>query len=307
MRWLLGGFLAVALAGCAGAGLRPLQHDAGPRHAAVPDVRFIAQAEGHCGPAALAMVLGWSGEAVPAEDLVPDLITPVRGGTLEHDLLGAARAQGRLAVPVRGLEPVLVELAAGHPVIVLQNLGLSWWPQWHYAVAIGYDLDQGEVVLHSGTDAARRVDLDIFRQTFERAGERALVVLPPKRLPASGDEAVVVEAAAGLERVGRGEAALAAYDALLERWPDSDAARLGRGNALLAEGDLDRAEAAYRQLLENDPRSATAWNNLAHLLMLRDALDPAEEAARQAIGLGGPAAATARLTLREIEARRGAG
>jgi hypothetical protein len=307
MRWWIAGCLVVVLTSCAGSGLRSLGRSAGPSQVMVEGVPFVAQAEGHCGPAALAMALGWSGETVPPEGLAPDLITPMRGGTLEHDLLGTARAHGRLAVPIRGLEAVLVELAAGHPVLVLQNLALSWWPQWHYAVAVGYDLERGEVVLHSGMDQARRVDLNIFRRTFERAGERAIVVLPTTRLPASSDEVMVVEAAAGLERVGRSEAALASYDAVLARWPESGAARLGRGNALLAAGHLDRAEAAYRGLLADEPDSAVAWNNLAHLLMQRGSLDPAEEAARQAIKVGGPAAPTARLTLKEIEMRRQAG
>lgn len=302
MRWLIGGCLTVALAGCAGTGLRTLEPvDATVRRAVVDDVPFVAQAEGHCGPAALAMVLDWSGDGVPPEELAPDLITPARGGTLEHDLLGAARAHGRLAVPLRGLEPVLAELTAGHPVIVLQNLALSWWPQWHYAVAIGFDLDRDEVVLHSGTDAARRMGLDRFRQTFERAGERAIVVLPPERLPASGDEALLLAAAVGLEHAGQLEAALATYGAMIERWPGSHLARLGRGNVLLASGDLAGAEQAFRQLVAERPATAVAWNNLAHLLMLKGALGPAEQAAARALDLGGPAAVAARSTLREIE------
>lgn len=294
--------LVLALAGCAGTGLGPLDRPAAtPPGAIVQDVPFVAQAEGHCGPAALAMALGWSGDHVAAAALAPSLITPARGGTFEHDLAGLARWHGRLTVPIEGIGEVLDEVAAGHPVIVLQNLALSWWPQWHYAVVIGYDLEADRILLHSGTEEARWVGLPTFRQTFERAGERAMVILPPARLPALGDEARLVEAAAGLERAGGNRAALEAYDAILGRWPDNATARLGRGNVFLAEGELDRAEATYRKVLDRDEANVPAWNNLAHLLMLRGSFAEARTAGRRALALGGPGERTVRQTLLEID------
>jgi hypothetical protein len=176
--------LLVALSGCASSGLKPIEPATIDRTAArLDEVPFVAGDDGHCGPAALAMVLRWSGSERTSDQLVSRLLTPTRNGTFEHDLISFARAEGRLAVPVNGFEAVAREVAAGHPVIVLQNLGLSWYPQWHYAVVTGYDLLTGSVWLHSGQDANRRMSLDTFRQTFERAGERALVVLPPAALP----------------------------------------------------------------------------------------------------------------------------
>src|SRR2546422_3737218 len=44
---------------------------------------------------------------------------------------------GQLAVPVTTLSDLLAEVAAGHPVLVFQNLGLHWIPRWHFAVAVG--------------------------------------------------------------------------------------------------------------------------------------------------------------------------
>ena len=85
-------------------------------------------------------------------DLQPD-----RRGSLQSGLIGGARRLGRLAYPIRGRDCLLREVVAGHPVIVLQNLSLRWWPQWHYAVVIGYDLPQQAVVLHTGVNASRRV------------------------------------------------------------------------------------------------------------------------------------------------------
>jgi hypothetical protein len=61
------------------------------------------------------------------------------------------------------LEPevtaLAAELAAGRPVLVLQNLGLERAPVWHYAVVDG--IDQGDVILRSGTQQ-RRVERCAF-------------------------------------------------------------------------------------------------------------------------------------------------
>lgn len=297
----------VLLSGCAGQGLRPLDPAlAVPAAATIADVPFVAQAEGHCGPAALAMALAWSGREVPASALAPRLITKGRGGTLEHDLVGAARAEGRLALPVHGLETVLREVAAGHPPIVLQNLALAWYPQWHYAVVVGYDLVDETIELHSGEDERRRVPLGTFRRTFERAGERAVVVLPPDRLPATGGRGPVLAAAAALERAGRPEAALRAYRQILARWPDDPAAQFGAANALVALGDLAAAAEAFRAAAEFPSTASVALNNLSHVLMLRGDLEGAERAALEAAEGRGAGAAVARRTLEEVRIAKAA-
>lgn len=294
------------LAGCAGSRTPWPAGTAGdlPRQVRVAAVPFVPQDEGHCGPAALAMVLQWSGAETAADELAAAVFTPGRGGSLEQDMATGGRAHGRLVVPVRGLEPLLREVAAGHPAVVLQNLGLAWWPQWHYAVVLGYDLDGGRIVLHSGTEAGRSVDLQTFHRTFERAGSHALIILPPERLPASADQGTVLQAAAGLERAGRAGAAARAYEAVLERWPRSLGGRLGLANARLASSDLGGAEDILTEASVIHPESAAAWNNLAHVLLLQHRLDAAERAAAQAVALGGDSADIARLTLEEIRSAR---
>ena len=97
----------------------------------------------------------------------------------------------------RDLPSLLGELAAGHPVMVLQNLGLDWYPQWHFAVAVGYDLSTNELALRSGEERRQLVSLDTFNRTWTRADHWALVVLPPDQLPATGAEAEMLSARAG--------------------------------------------------------------------------------------------------------------
>jgi Peptidase_C39 like family/Tetratricopeptide repeat len=291
-----------ALAGCATPEVAALRADGGglPPRAEVASVPFHPQQEQYCGPAALATVLGWSGLPARQDAIAAAVYTPGREGTLGHDLVGAAGRHGRLAVPVADLPSLLREVAAGRPVLVLQNLGLGWYPQWHYAVVVGYDLAAGELALRSGEERRRVVALDTFARTWARADRWAIVVLPPDALPASAAEETVVRAAAGLERAGRaGEAALA-YDTILRRWPGSLGALIGRGNARYATGDLDGAEAAYRSALVRHPGAAVVWNNLADVLAARGERDAALIAARRAVDLGGPHAATYRRTLDQI-------
>ena len=303
--WRLGvaALAALGLAACATpaaverAELRP----ALPERAEVAGVPFEPQDELWCGPAALAMALSWSGPKLTQAELAPEVFTSGRAGSLQPDLLAAARRHGRLAVPVAELGDLLAELAAGHPVLVLQNLGLAWWPVWHYAVAVGYDRAAGELVLRSGPEPRQRLSLATFERTWARAGHWGLVILPPGRLPASAGPAAVVQAAAALERAGRLTAAGAAYATILARWPDNANARLGRGNVRYAEGDLDGAERAFREATASAPGSAAAWNNLAEVLRERGRPEAAVVAANRAVELGGPLASTSRATLAQIE------
>ena len=296
-----GALLLGALVGCATESHRLLDSAGGlPPRAEVAGVPFFPQEEAYCGPAALATVLGWSGLAVTQDEVAAQVYTPGRAGTLRSDVVAAARRHDRLAVPVTRLADLAAEIAAGHPVLVFQNLGLGWFPVWHYAVAVGYDLEEGYVVLRSGREPRRLTPLPTFERTWARGGHWGLVVLPPDQRPAAADQLAVLRAASGLEQAGRPQAAAAAYAAIAERWPDSLAAWIGLGNTAYASQDLAAAEDAFRSATERHPEAAAAWNNLAHVLGEQDRQAKAIAAAEQAVRLGGPDAATYRATLREV-------
>lgn len=271
-----------------------------PSRAEVAGVPFHAQADFHCGPAALAMVSAWSGLPVAPDDLAAQVFTPARRGSFRSDMIGAARRQGRLAVPIRSVEAIRREIAAGHPVLVFQNLGLRWYPRWHYAVAIGYDREDDVFVLRSGPVDRLRMDRSLFERTWVRGGEWAIAVLPPSRLPATATEREVLEAAIGLERAGRLAAAAAAYEAILGRWPRSTTAHVGLGNARHALQDYVGAERAFRAAIALDPETSDAWNNLAYALAGQQRREEARSAARRAVELGGPRVELHRDTLREL-------
>jgi len=233
-----------------------------PTRAVVGGVPVIVQNAFYCGPASLAMVRNWAGADVTQEDIAALAFSPGAEGTYLSDLLGAARRQGQLAVEIRGFDALFGEITAGHPVIVFQNLGLTWRPVWHYGVVVAYDLDRDLVVLNSGEHERMAMPLGLFRRTWERAGGWALVVLPPGRLPAEATEADVLRAAAALERVGKARAAEAVYRSGAARWPRNWLWQFGLGNALYAQGRLAASRAAFKRSVSLDPSKPEARNNL---------------------------------------------
>lgn len=271
----------------------PLQHE-------VPAVPFFAQEEYQCGPASLSMALAWSGLDVKPAELTDMVYTASRQGSLQPDMIAAARRWGRLAYVISGTESLIREVAAGHPVIVLLNLGFSWAPLWHYAVVIGYDMPADEVLLHSGTNPRESMRMAVFQHTWARSENWGLLVLTPQEPPATAEEEKFVEAVIGLEKARQVEAAMQGYRAALSRWPQNFAAMMGLGNTSYAMGNLQSSEGAFRKAVEIDPQSGAAWNNLAHVLLALNRKAEAREAAQRAVSMGGPLKSVFEETLREI-------
>jgi hypothetical protein len=294
--------LLLAAAGCAAPQTARVVESPGglPRQAEVEGVPFFPQQAYYCGPAALAMTLAWSGLEETPESLAPQVYTPGREGTLAPDIVAAARRKGRLAVELRDLEALLAEVAAGNPVLVFQNLALDWWPQWHFAVVVGYDLDRRTLILHSGTTERLETALDAFERTWERSGYWGLLTLPPDRLPAAVVRGPVLVAAAGLEQAGQYEAAAMAYQSVVRRWPEEPAAWIGQGNAWFALQRFADAEDAFRAAIALRPDAPAAWNNLAYALSRQGRRDEAMAAARQAVALADGEDAVYRDTLEEV-------
>ncbi len=258
-------FVALALSACAADPLDLTPAPDAPRKAAVVDVPLIEQEDFHCGPAALAMTLQWTGQAVTQEDIARLAFVPGARGTFQEDMIGAARRSGALAVPLNGFNDLTAEIAAGHPVIVFQNLGERFAAIWHYAVVTAYDLDRGHVTLHSGQLSRTTMSLAKFERTWAAGDGWAIVVLGPDDVPASASERTVLNAAAGLERANQPDAAVRAYRAGATRWPGNWLWQFGLGNALYAIGDTNGARRAWERATELDPTAPEPRQNLAAL------------------------------------------
>jgi tetratricopeptide (TPR) repeat protein len=299
------GLVLLALSGCAS--MRPAEEGAWrpaglAQRVELTAVPFFAQEDYQCGPAALATALQAAGIARTPAQLVDQVYLPQRQGSLQVELLGATRRAGGLPYVLRpSAGDLLAEVAAGHPVVVLQDLGLPLLPRWHYAVVVGYDLAGQALTLRSGITERLVMPIDDFDRSWDKAGRWAFVALPPDRLPATAGEAGYVEAAAALERVAPAQGQRA-YRTALRAWPANLFARLALGNAAYRQRDLEGAGAEYRQATIDHPQSADAWNNLAQVLSEQGKRDEAVQAAQRAVALGGPRAAAYAATLRAIDA-----
>jgi len=278
--------LALVLAGCAARA--PLPSTAAVELTEVP---FYPQQEYQCGPAALATLLRWSGVETDPERLVPRVYLPARQGSLQPEIIAEARRHGRLSyvLPPR-FDAMLAELQAGHPVLVLQNLGLSWWPVWHYAVVVGYDPVGDDVILRSGRRQRHIVSRTTFEHTWRRADRWALITLQPPRLPATAEPDRLLEAAFALERGGAVDAARLSYRAAAARWPADARIALALANIEYGRGALTDAAATLAHAIAAGAEDGALYNNLAVIRMELGDWIGAAEAARRAVMLGGPLA-----------------
>lgn len=250
------------------------------------DTPFFAQQRYQCGPAALAMALGQRGVAVSPEALVAKVYLPGREGSVAPEMVATARSFGMLVYELPpSLDALLHELAAGNPVLVLQNLGLSWLPKWHYAVAVGYELERQQIVLRSGVTERRMISLALFDRTWQRANRWGITLLPPGRLPATDGTFNYFKGAYALEQTQQLEAALTAYRAGSERWPSSQPLWLAQANLEYRLGDYPAAGQTLRIALRHHPRAAPLWNHLAYPLAMQGCREVALSAIACALAL----------------------
>jgi hypothetical protein len=235
--------------------------EAGGAAIELTETPFFPQERYQCGPAALATAISSSGVAVDLRELVDRVYLPDRQGSLQVEMLAATRSAGRIPYVIDGTLQVLWnELAAGRPIVVLQNLGRK------------------EVVLRSGIEQRRVTSLATFLRTWGRGDYWGFVVLRPEELPTAVDRQRYLSAVAVLEKAGRNAEAMVAWNTALEKWPGNPVALFGLGNIALTAGNNLEAEEYFRMLLRGDAKSVVARNNLA-IALARQARY--EEAARE--------------------------
>jgi hypothetical protein len=259
------------LAGCAQlvpqtVALRTAWPEGVARTVELTDVPFFPQVEYQCGPAALATVLSYSGVPVTPEPLVSQVFLPARQGSLQIEMLAAPRRYGRISYQLApSYRDLLREVAAGNPVVVLQDVGLML-TQWHYAVVNGFDYESGTLYLRSGTKAREESPLTAFERTWIKGGYWAMVVMPPDRIPVSATEEGWMSAVLAMARTGGNEAATQAYAAALKRWPDNLAAAIGLANQHHSRGAYADSVTVLRRAQQRHPQSVIVINNLAQAL-----------------------------------------
>ncbi|WP_198650012.1 PA2778 family cysteine peptidase [Zobellella maritima] len=294
--------LMILLAGCSSP--RPSAEVAGrlPDNAYIAGVPFHGQRDYQCGPASLAMLLNASGVRVDVEQLISQVFVPGRSGSVQPEMLATARRHGRISYPLTGsLDTLLTEVAAGHPVLVLQNLSLPLWPLWHYAVVIGYDQERTRLLLHSGEQSHQPVAMGRFDATWARSDRWAMVALPPGQLPESITPQLATESIAAFETVAGSESALPAWQSLVTRWPTHAMGWFALGNALYATDKPQAAIDAFHRATEQAPALAVAWLNLGLAQAALDQRQAATYSLGRAAALPGQWQSHARQAQQQLE------
>ena len=149
--------------------------------AAVPpralDVPLIRQAQEHCGPAALEMVLRFYGADSTAHREAERAYDPVLHGALITDLAAAARRAGfEAGIATLGDSALVALIEQGVPPIVLYQNGRSPVTVPHYAVVVGWNGASETFTLHDGSANARTMKRAEMAGRWRTAGNQALVV-----------------------------------------------------------------------------------------------------------------------------------
>lgn len=261
----------LAATGCAGrSSLDAADFTDVPVRHHIADLPLIEQERYFCGPAALAALLHHHHMPEPQESLAEQVFNARQEGTFQHDMLYALRSRGLMAAPVNNLHDLVTEIAHDNPVLVFQNLALSWVPKWHYAVATGYDLDKQVFYLHGGRAEREEMPFSTFGHTWRRTGYWGYAVTLPPRLPATTDSYTLDGLAARFEELNHPLAAEQSYKALAKRPPPRSQPWFGLGNVYLAQERHAEAETAYRAGLAIEPHNALIANNLAYALAAQD-------------------------------------
>jgi tetratricopeptide (TPR) repeat protein len=257
-----------------------------PSSVELKDVPFYPQQKYQCGPAALATVINYYQQSTTPEQLLPMVYIPKLKGSLQAEMLAAVRQYKLLAIEQDGqLSSILKEVAAGHPVLVLQNLGYGFYPFWHYSVIVGYDLAEQQFIMRSGEIERLLRPFSVFERTWARSSYWSVVAVPPDVMPKSATQKGFTQAAVALEPKLQPELSAKMYRNGHSRWPQSYVLLMGQANATFAQKDYAKAEALYQRATELDKQRAEGWNNLAYAQLYQGKLEAAISSVNQAVGL----------------------
>lgn len=250
----------------------PLPKDANVSSYSI-NVPFVAPRSELCGSTSIEMLSSyWQSNSsytprLSLKELDERTLIPKKGGTLQIELIAAARANGLLAYPLEpNFDALFMELKANHPVIVLVNRGFSWYELWHYAPVSGYDAKTQTILMHFGDKPNEAVPIETFAAIWQRSGNWGVVLLPPDELPSSASPKIFLQSAYDFEKIGMVDEAIIAYKSALRRWPQEVPILFALGNAYYSTRQIESAEETYRKIVLIDKTHPLALNNLADLL-----------------------------------------
>ena len=187
----------------------------------ISNVPFYPQQAFFCGPTTLSEVINFYGGTAAPEDIAPATFIPDLEGTLQVEMTASAHQNGLLAYAERGSLTQLLGLVRDNiPVIVLQNNSISMFPMWHYAVVIGYDLAEENIIFHTGETKAHKLNLGTFERTWQRSNYWLLAAVPGSVSSQHFNKFIYTKAAQDLLSTGQTDAGLIAMQRASHEWLD---------------------------------------------------------------------------------------
>ncbi len=143
----------------------------------IKDVPFYPQLAYQCGPASLAGVLHYYGDAVTPTEIADDIFRQNHRGTLTLDMVLYARQKGFTSTWYSGTpEDIRRALDDDIPLIVMVDYGFAGISKNHFMVVVGYDSEG--IIVNSGKTQEKRIGWDRFLTHWERAQRWTLRIEP---------------------------------------------------------------------------------------------------------------------------------
>ncbi len=141
------------------------------------DVPFFAQSRYQCGPASLAAVVNYWGKDITPEEIASEIFSYKHRGTLSIDLYLYAKKQGfKTTLLSSGIQELIRHIHAGHPVIIMVDLGVGFIQKNHFMVVIGYD--KNGIYAHSETEKGAFFSYEKLISIWKRTDYWGMLLLP---------------------------------------------------------------------------------------------------------------------------------
>lgn len=254
----------------------------------VLDIPFLAQEKNMCGPVVLKMATNFSAPDYTLADLKEMTFREEAQGTFQSDILSASRRMGLTPYRVNSSSAMWSQIRDGRPVIVFQNLGVSWLPAWHFSLLVGYDVAKDKVYLHTGTEALQSIGIKRFQKTWERGGYWSYVVTQPSDIPLAAPFEEALQNAMLLEKIDHQEPAREVYMAMTEKFPTRFEPHLGLAQIYYTQGKLKEALRESEVALNKNPEHPALLFNLSILYFESGVIKKAQELKRQTLAHASP-------------------
>ena len=279
-------YLIIAVSLISGCVFKANQSEFNASYVNLSSTPFFPQSDYQCGPAALSTLLVSGGVNVTPNELVTKVYIPKRKGSLQIEMIAATREYGRVPYILKpSFSNIIEELHQGRPVLVFQNLRWRIKPAWHYAVVIGFDPDTEEFLLRSGTTANKRLSINKFMRSWQRAGSWALVALKPGELPVDVDFDRYFRALTDMSNNSTTQFMHELYLKASKHFTEKSILWFALANSHVELDEYSKAIEAYAAVLALDSNHIAARNNLAYSLSMLACHDQALEHALEAVRL----------------------